>query len=120
MRLMVGLTRMVTLKKRAGLADAARNEDVYTWEPGVGKQVFVDAQPISSTRNWDMLPERLWGGTPDKGLVMYTTYSPIVTGMGVCVGVDGGSNCDYRVTGVEKWAGHNRVYLAFIPENRRG
>jgi hypothetical protein len=118
---MSGLAKIVTLKQRADPESGALEEDVYAWAEGEGAGVWGCLQPTGYSDSRDQLPARAWGEVPERAMVMYTRPTEEITaGMGVCVDTSAAESCDYRVTGVERWPGHKRAYLAWIPENRRG
>jgi hypothetical protein len=65
--------------------------------------------------------EVLFGEIPEKALIMFTQdKQALADRCGVCVDVPDSQPCDYRVTGIQKWPGHVKAYLAYIPENKRG
>jgi hypothetical protein len=115
-QLMHANTRTVYIRHRD---EDPAHEELYSYLPGA-TAIQASLQPTGYTDSRRQELPRLWGEYPEKALVMYCADETALTaGQGVCVDVGSDASCDYRITGVEVWPGHRRIYLAFIPESRR-
>jgi hypothetical protein len=110
-------TRTVYIRERD---ESPAREELYSYLPDASP-IEANLQPTGYADSRKQEQPRLWGEVPERALVMYYAGELSLTvGQGVCVEVGSEAPCDYRITGVEVWLGHRRVYLAFIPESRRG
>lgn len=109
MRLREADKRPVTVKR-----PGAELDDLYTW--GAGKEIRAVIQPLTGTA-----AAQIYGETRSQArLMLYDGPEKLEAGMGVCVDVDGGASCDYRIAEPPQVWSHQRAVLEWIKEGRRG
>lgn len=96
------------------LREAAGGGDRYSWRPGIPLRAVL--RPGTSQVMMALYGER----TARMLLMLYDGGHWLRERQGVCVEAGAQDSCDYRIVSVERWSGHQRAHLEWIPEDLRG